>query len=476
MDTQIYTISVDWYQVSCERDPRQPLSEGMYFYGTASTDNGQELAYHLTAAREFNALFGNCLSVELNGFRLATIYCEPRPTSISNKLCLVKLANPVLYSARWMFFLVDILTALKWKFKAVSRIDLCCDFNYFSGQLDPKEFIRRYMKSGAYDPMHPSYVRVGSNKYNIIGNKRVRQPNRLEDTNPIAEHDSEYLRFGQRSGGVAVYLYNKTAELNAKGGKLYIRDHWQRVGLMDTTETPVFRLELSIANNASRVQKRMPQEDKDEAQIAQAMGSRLLNNWHVQSLALDDFGTQQLVENVFWGYATHYFRFKEVGRQMNKQHWRDVQLFDVRFVSSLKPYRVSYPLNSGTAERNAANKLERLLYTSTSLSIEEQVGIDMAINALRRLSGLRQTAFDPVQLQRVQDGLASGWSWEELEKRRVMASDALQNLRKYVESNAIAELELMRSDPDVARAMTDFDAKMELTKEQYDLCISLNNN
>lgn len=463
---QKYSISVDWFQVSATRDPRQELAEGLYLYGTATTDDGRELCYHLTLPREFNAIFGACLSVELHGFRLATIYFSPRPSTIPKSLCMVKMANPVLYSSRWCWYLCDILAALKWKFKAISRVDLCADFNYFSQGLAPTEFIRRYLNSGPWNPGQVSYFRVNGNKYSLIGEKKVSSEIFRGKEKTTCVHDVQYIRFGSHSSGVCTYLYNKTLELNTKGNKRYIRDHWQRVGLVDTTDTPVFRLEISIGNQATFVKVKRSEEEKSQQRAAASLRRSTLDQFSVRSLSLDDFGTQQFIERVFWSYASHYFRFKIVGTQATPYHWTDLVLFDVRFVTSMKPCRISYSLDSGVAERNAANKLDQLLYTATDLSVVEMVSLENAVSVLRRLSGLKQQSFSQEQLEKVKNGLLSGWSWAELQRRRILPLPLLEKLKERVDNYAARELMYYRNDPYVAEAMDNLDATYQMLNEQ----------
>lgn len=474
--SELYSVSVDWFQVSCTRDVRQSLSEGMYVYGTATTDSGRELCYAITAAKEFNALFGNCLCVRLHGFPLATIYCEPRPSSIPASLCLIKMSNPVLYSARWMWYLCDIMAALKWQFKSVSRIDLCCDFNYFAGHLAPTEFIRRYLESGPWNPSIISYWRVHGNRYTIIGEKKNISEDVRNLSASVIRHDVEYLRFGQRTSGVCTYLYNKTRELSVKKNKLYIRDHWAKVGLVDTDEVPVYRLEISVSNAASRIQVNDSDEVKNEKRAAKSMYEMNLSNFSVRALSLNDFATAQSIETMFWAYANHYFRFKRVGPQKSRQKWEDVPLFDAKLTTDIKPYLASYPLNSGVRERNAASCLEHVLYHSSDLSIEEQVSIDNAISILRRLSQTKSLTFDEQTEKRLQKALDKGWTWEDLERRRILPRRLLSQLRDLVENAATRELMFVRRDAQAARAMDELFATYEMLGEDVEFINNLPNN
>lgn len=450
-------ISVDWFQISATRNPSQCLTAGMYIQGTHATDEGKLLTYYIEQPKEFNALFGNCLSVQLHGFPLATIMCEPRVSTIRRSMCLVKVANPLLYSGRWLWYLQDILDALKWKYNAISRVDVCCDFNYFYGNLSPAEFIRRYLHSGRYDVENPSYYRVGSNKYETIGKKVVQDGSIL--------HQSEYLRFGTRSTGVCVYLYNKTKELNDKGGKKYIRECWSEFGLEDTDETPVFRLELSIMTGALNVKRRFTKEQLQERTIAHALYKQTLRNWNIGALSMSDFMTQANVENVFWAYASKYFRFKIVGTQKFPHNWTDVLLFDVDIMPTLKPFRISKQAEAGIAERNASKVLQRVLGNLETLDLEDKIILQEAATILERHYHLKKDIPYPQQAKKVVDALQAGHTWNEIKALRMASVSQLEGFKRIINDGISAALQPYFNDCDCMKAIDKFEADRQLVAE-----------
>lgn len=451
-------ISLDWFQISATRNPKQCLSAGMYFQGTHPTEEGKLLTYSTEQPKEFNALFGNCLSVQMHGFPLATIMCEPRVTTIKRQMCLVKVANPLLYSGQWLWYLQDILDALQWKFHAISRVDVCCDFNYFYGGLAPAEFIRRYLHSGRYDVNNPSYYRVGSNKYETIGKKVIKDEG-------LAEHVSEYLRFGTRSTGVCVYLYNKTKELDEKGNKKYIRECWKEFGLTDTPEEPVFRLELSIMTGALQVKRRFTEEQQQERAIAHALYTRTLRTWNIGALCMSDFMTQSNVENVFWAYASKYFRFKIVGTQKFPHNWKDVVLFDADMITTLKPFRISRQAEAGVAERNASKVLQRVLQNLQTIDLEDKVILAEAANILERHYHLKKDTPYPGQARKVIDALQAGHTWQEIKALRVASATQLEGYKDIINRGITAALQPYFNDADCMRAIDKFEADRQLIAE-----------
>lgn len=462
---QKYMISVDWFQVTCTRNPMQCLSEGMFLQGVSPVDSGNPLIYSLHAPREFNALFGNCLQVQLHGFPLASLYLEPRKGTLKENVCMMKIANPLLYSGRFMWYVSDLLAALKWKFQNISRLDVCCDFNYFAGELQPNEFIQRYMSNGNPWEGGVSYYRVGSNKYAMVGKKVVEDIENESLSEFCCRHRSEYLRFGSRSTGVCTYLYNKSKELDESGRKRYIRELWQKFGLQDTPAIPVFRLEFSILPSAMSVKRQHTDEDSSDARVARGLKDATFGSWSISTLALSDVLSQQSVENVFWGYASKYFRFKIVGTQKYPHNWHDVVLFDVSFKSSLKPYKVSRDLESGVAERNAANLLGRQLVEDFTLSLEDRVCMDRVIEILETRGHFRRKSLTKKQIVTAMNLLSAGHSWDEVRKMNVMSAGHIDLVRDVIATKVGESVEEIMSDAGVRRAVTELDATLSMIQD-----------
>lgn len=448
-------ISIDWMQVTCNRNPSQYLCEGMYLKGKMLTEDKKSLLYELKAPKEFNAIFDGHLSVTLHNFVLGSIYFDPKKGVLKPKVCMLKIANPLLYSGNWMWYLIDILSALNWTFQNISRVDLCADFNEFANELQPVEFIRRYMHSGEYSPFLPSYYRVGGNKYATIGYKL-----------PDGYHYNEYLRFGSRSTGVCVYLYNKTRELNEKGGKKYIRNLWAQGGLKDDETNPVFRLELSITPSAMTIKETMPTETKNEIHTANDMAETHLKGWQLRAMALDDLGTQKEIERVFWAYASKYFRFKIIGEQKMPHNWPDLQLFDVDFDTSIKPYKVSRNIDCGVAEKNAANCLSRLLYENMDLNLMERLHIESAISILEQRTHLKTKTITKEQALVISQALKMGKTWDEITRMRIISATQKAELKQIINEKALTELYGYMSDARVLRALDEYDATISQIKEQ----------
>ena len=471
MKKEKYIISVDWFQVSARRNPGQVLEDGVYLEGRTGALDGKTIVYRLTRASEFNAMFDGALAITMAGFQLATIFFKPRTSVMLPSVCSIKMSNAILYAANWAFYLVDIANALRWKINNISRVDVCADFVTFADGLEPREFIRRYLRSGAFDPLKPSYHRVGSNKYETIGRKAISK----ESDSTIVLSQNDYLRFGSRSTGVSVYLYNKSEELRQSGGKLYIADMWRREGLIpqsvesEGAQPDVFRLEISILANGLNVKRVRNKEDKDEVRASIAMISRKLKPFDIVALSYNDFQCQLNIEDVFWSYAAHYFRFKVVGPQRYPHNWQDLRLFDAEIVPSMKPYHVSRSLDTYVSFRNATKCIEKVLEGVESLTVSQIGALETTILTLQHIGSFTSVNVRPEDVNRIVSLIRDGFSFEEIKKMRVMDSSRLDSLRELIAASTYERLRDVMMDGNVARALDEYEYTKKLVKEQYEL-------
>ena len=406
---QKYIISVDWFQVSCTRDSEQVLQEGWHIQGVSPIAGKRENVYVLQMAREFNSIFDIAFTVALHDFPIATIYAKPRPSQMPKEACSVKVMNPLLYSGRWAWYLKDICDALGWKIHNIGRVDLACDFNFFADSLPVETFIERYVSKGKGSEGDPRYYRIGSNRFAYIANK---VHNSVEGSVAVR---GEYLRFGSRSSGVCTYLYNKSKELQDKGGKEYIRDLWKECGLIEDDEHDVWRLEFSINSSATRVKRKLSETEREEQAQNRPIIRATETALQIRKLALDDFLTQSQVEALFWAYANKYFRFKVIGPQQFPHNWPDLTLFEQNIAPVMKPYNVHGSLNSGIAERNAARCIERLLQEERPIPLDEKISLADSIETLERYAHLKGERVTTENLITAVDDLESGLDFESIE-------------------------------------------------------------
>lgn len=336
--------SLDWVQLYCDARHAKIIDGYDVLVSPIADKWGNHREYRLTDAKEYIKGYAFNRSVYYRSYTVAVIAWSPRNANNDPFGCAIKVANAVLYVADWHFILADILASLGWVARSVTRIDICCDLNYFVNGLLPETFIRKYlMRKGA------TYIRDGSNKWACYGLKEL--------------HNNEFesIRWGSRKSGVSVYLYNKSKELGThlikrsksdadlsddegrvsigQKYKPYIVASWEKACL-DVRK--VWRVEISI-NSSGR-------------------GLKDVNSGFIRSLFVDELNTQLGIESIFKVFARRYFSFRKVERgcSSRKRDLPHVELLDFSGETILKPTTLYHSGKSTRTERIVCRELTEL--------------------------------------------------------------------------------------------------------------------
>lgn len=257
-----------------------------------------------------------------NNYCVAHIACKPRQEHLPLDHGAIKLENSALYVADWFFILTDILATLRWEVRKISRVDLCCDFNYFIGGLLPSTFLRNYICKNGH-----SYVRIGSNKFCTYGLKDMRK----------TSFDS--IRWGSRQNGVSVYMYNKSRELKEVKNKPYIRALWKKCDLSQALD--VWRVEISITS--------------------QGLGLKSLSDQMFHTLFVDDLKEPDAPKQFFQCYAAKYFRFLRTDpTAKRKRDLKEVPLLALDADCPMRPQEISESTDCGRMEKIISNRLSMM--------------------------------------------------------------------------------------------------------------------
>lgn len=316
--------SIDWLQLFCHctltKEGVPNVQEEML--SPNQDRNGYHRTYKLVKAKEYTHGYTWHRCVMWKDFTIANISACPSSSLHDQTGCSVKLSNAILYIYDWYWILCDILDTLKWQPQNISRIDLCCDQNYFLNGLHPETFIRSYTSK------KNSYIRVGrkANDFALYAHK---------DIGGVSYNS---IRWGSRQSGVSVYLYNKTKELNEQKDKPYIRKCWQECGLHLSKD--VWRVEISITS--------------------QGTGLKDITSMMLHTLFVDDLKTSEAIKTIFQTYAQKYFHFKKIIQGKRKKDMPDFPLLSTENTSVYRPYTQKQSLQSGRTEKIVSNRLEEM--------------------------------------------------------------------------------------------------------------------
>lgn len=217
--------------------------------------------------------------------RIASVSSVPYSDIIHKDLHIVKLDNWVLYSDEFITIYSDLITELRLKNVALSRIDICRDFNYFFNKRDPSNLIRGFLSG--------KLIKLGKSKYSVWG-----------ETDRYLTYD--YLSFGKKSGNINIYLYNKSKELLQVKNKPHIVNKWNQFDL--DLKRPSYRLEISIKMKGISLINKNTGENKI---------------FDIEHIFLQD-----KLEELYTVLLSKYFHFKTYTGQKNISREISVILFD----------------------------------------------------------------------------------------------------------------------------------------------------
>lgn len=326
-----YVCSLDWLQIFCVR----PLSwecPKSHFVSPYTDEFGNHCMYRICEPKEYIKGYRTQYLIMYKQYQMATIAFSPTDARVNKLACAIKLANPLLYVRNWRFYLYDIVRSLGWQMLSITRADFCIDFNKFSGGVLPAKWLRRYIQDA--NTSKASYIRVGSNKFCVYGQKTIDCVN------------VESVRWGSRESGVSTYMYNKSLELAEKRSKPWIVSAWKDAGLVvNNRRLPVWRIEFSVTN------KGLSLLNKDTGEIG------------ILQTCL--FDTPEKVREVCQIYASKYFRFRlipptGVTRPKYVKDLQEIKLLDFFHATSVKPVTLSRKTDSGRTERMISRRLHAL--------------------------------------------------------------------------------------------------------------------
>jgi hypothetical protein len=210
---------------------------------------------------------------------------KPSSQIIPPQTIIVKFDNALLYSRSARYFIQKFLIETKLIYKSITRADIAYDFHTFEKELKPHQFIKDLFKM--------KYLKNGRGKFTTIGEQK-------------RECEYSYLKYGSRSTGRTIYLYNKSLEMQQVKEKRHIREYWERNGL--NTGRPVWRLEFSFKGNTTKI-------------VDDITGEINKINW-------TDLFNIKTTQKIFNTAINQYFSFKINDNTKNKTRMADLTLLN----------------------------------------------------------------------------------------------------------------------------------------------------
>lgn len=283
--------------------------------------------------------------------RICTITRSPLSNIIAADTILVKFDNWVLYSFPLLEYVNQFISLNNFKFKSISRLDICADFQRFKNGMIPSNFIKNYLNG--------HYLRLGRTS---IGNSHFKQI----DTDLFFNA----LKFGSNLSDISVYLYNKSLEMQTVKWKPWIADLWHKNNFPSNVDT--WRLEISIKSS----NKVIVNMDTAEMQILNSLDV-LKNNY--TKLSFDVFREK-------------YFSFVIKSNIKKKTRMKRIVLFSGNY-SKYRVIEGDKMIAANRSDKIFINKLEQVNQDLRGSNFNFNVDIDKLKCDYIGITGLQEWAF-----------------------------------------------------------------------------------
>lgn len=281
-------VNIDWLEVSCEESNAVYPCNAEYF----------RLQGYFVHERDYGTrVWGEVFTIEDNeGHDWIEVRRNPPSgdsefKGLTKFSCRLRLVNAQCYHKDCVQLLREFMLRHDYIFKAIFRIDICYDFEYFDYGDQPSRFARRILER--------KYRKINQCKIHAIGDDRW------------SDYDWETLSWGSPTSMVSTKFYNKSKEIETVSTeKVYIPYAWFLSGLIDN---PVSRTKIDAHGKEYkpeiwRVEFSLKSKAKRWLVIEDVSGKRMKKTEIPHKLDLYD--APDKLWRRFQDLAFHYFHFK----------------------------------------------------------------------------------------------------------------------------------------------------------------------
>ena len=281
-------VNIDWLEVSCEESNAVYPCNAEYF---------RSQGYFVHERDYGTRVWGEVFTIEDNeGHDWIEVRRNPPSgdsefKGLTEFSCRLRLVNAQCYHKDCVQLLREFMLRHDYIFKAIFRIDICYDFEYFDYGDQPSRFARRILER--------KYRKINQCKIHAIGDDRW------------SDYDWETLSWGSPTSMVSTKFYNKSKEIETVSTeKVYIPYAWFLSGLIDN---PVSRTKIDAHGKEYkpeiwRVEFSLKSKAKRWLVIEDVSGKRMKKTEIPHRLDLYD--APDKLWRRFQDLAYHYFHFK----------------------------------------------------------------------------------------------------------------------------------------------------------------------
>lgn len=367
-----YAISLDWMQFYCERSP----------WAVPSSFTTTKGSYEVEKQSYSTNLWLDVYIIKHRGREFATLCCNPRNSGMPERGCTLKLANRVLYSHEWLNESKQMMAEMGLRYKGITRVDVAYDCNVLAGGRSVPSFLMQYFSHAPYCEGH--IIRSGSRKVTINATRSNK-----------GSVEISAMRWGSKGSDIGAYAYNKSLELREVKDKPWIRETWEKAGLIDSFN------EAEWAKLSEKEKQRKIEQGDVQSYIEnpvwrfeisiKAHGKDLLNidTGELFKLDISYFEQQNAVENLFYTYAAKVFDFRMSTGQTTIRNYPPLKIFEMSREVTERPVRVSLLADTGRTEKMIVNRLEALQSVYSDVSSADRAAMEATLCFIREISGTK---------------------------------------------------------------------------------------
>lgn len=215
----IFTVALDWVEVM----------------GTINIEENEiddevlEMSENVYLQKQSigTPMFKTKYLIWLHGEKFGVMHLHPRKltSSLESTSASIKIENHMLYCEDWNGSLHEVMDAINFKMKHVTRLDIAID-----GMNHIPSILNLFNKQKESD--FPQLRFVGKAKFTCgILNKQ--------------KYEYKYFKIGSGTSEKQITVYEKVSEIE-KSNKQYIRDFWNKNGLWPEDKEEMYRVELRM--------------------------------------------------------------------------------------------------------------------------------------------------------------------------------------------------------------------------------------
>lgn len=327
--TKRYAINLDWLSFSGLMDYETRMDN---FELTCPEGYRLEVEEHGTNLFSRRAILWNH-----RGEKMITALWRPKTNLNAFNLVVFEVANRWLYSMDFREVLALTQVMHTYKFCAITRVDICCDFEVKADE-------RRIINGLYYHRYYVANKREGSNFWSNGGDP----------------HD---MNWGSKKSDFKWKLYNKSKELKVGTNNLqkpYIVEEWSSLGMK---VDKVWRLEVSITKGNALLYEDKSQYEVD-SRVDWETGEVLEDyKWSVKRVIdVTDLTNDRFVFRLYYSMLQSRFIIRKKQKHSRKRNDERVFLVDLGNIEDEEKFSVkSYEKNNDDERISLTAELRRLV-------------------------------------------------------------------------------------------------------------------